>query len=355
MIGHLLLDSLLNSILITGLVVIMMMMIECINVDSRGNLFKGLRSGRVGQVVFSALLGAVPGCLGGFATVSLFSHGMISFGALVAMMIASSGDEAFVMLAMIPDKAVWIFGVLFVIAVITGLVVDCFWKRPLNAGCCQELEIHDADSCRHKEDKADGHGHGRHLTVRRALMFIGTAVFIAALASGLLEHEHDAGESAGGINLLSEEWMNIMFAVLSLAILVVLCFASDHFVEEHLWHHIVRRHLPSIFLWSFGVLALLNVGMHFLDISSWISSNTALMIVLATLVGIIPESGPHMIFVTLFASGAVPLPVLLASCISQDGHACLPLIAESKSSFVWSKLINCAVALAVGFAAYFFL
>ena len=77
------------------------------------------------------------------------------------------------------------------------------------------------------------------------------------------------------------------------------------------------------------------------------------MILLATLIGIIPESGPHMIFVTLYAAGIVPLPVLLASCISQDGHASLPLIAESKTDFLKAKIINCIVALAVGFTSMF--
>ena len=198
-------------------------------------------------------------------------------------------------------------------------------------------------------------------------MFVGTAVFIAALASGWLEHDHDAeagedhehiemvheahAEEAGGINLLSEDWMNVMFAVLSVLILVVLVAASDHFVEEHLWNHIVVKHLPVIFAWTFGVLAFIGIGLHYIDLSGWISDNTALMIVLATLIGIIPESGPHMIFVTLYAAGIVPLPVLMASCISQDGHASLPLLAESKSSFLQAKAVNCAVALIVGFAA----
>jgi hypothetical protein len=79
------------------------------------------------------------------------------------------------------------------------------------------------------------------------------------------------------------------------------------------------------------------------------------MIILATLIGIIPESGPHMIFVTLYAAGVVPFPVLLASCISQDGHSSIPLLAESKKSFVWAKLINCAVALVAGFGAMLFI
>ena len=108
---HLFIDILRNSVLITGLVVVMMMMIESLNIESRGMLFKGLRRTKVGQVVVAALLGSVPGCMGGFATVSLYTHRMFSFGALVAMMIASSGDEAFVMLAMIPEQALVIFAV----------------------------------------------------------------------------------------------------------------------------------------------------------------------------------------------------------------------------------------------------
>ena len=354
-------DVLRNSILITGLVVIMMMMIECFNVESHGRLFSGLRSSRIGQVVFSALLGSIPGCMGGFASVSRYTHGMISFGALIAMMIASSGDESFVMLAMMPGQALWIFILLFGIAVAVGILVDCFYKKSPKMHCDGHYEIHDADNCEHKHNKEDGHRHGRHFTWKRALMFVGTAIFIAALASGWLEHEHEHGAeevietaSAGGINLLSEDWMNVMFAVLSVIILVVLVIASDHFVEEHLWHHIVVKHLPVIFAWTFGVMAFIGIGLHYIDISGWISDNTALMILLAALIGIIPESGPHLIFVTLYAGGIVPLPVLLASCISQDGHAALPLLAESKISFIRAKAINCAAAILVGFAAMLF-
>jgi hypothetical protein len=143
--------------------------------------------------------------------------------------------------------------------------------------------------------------------------------------------------------------MNVLFAGLSVIVLFVLLFASDHFIEEHLWDHIIRKHLLTIFCWTFGVLLLVGFGLQFISLDNWISSNTALMIVLATLIGIIPESGPHMIFVTLYAAGIVPFPVLLASSISQDGHASLPLIAESRKSFLWAKLINCIVALGAGF------
>ena len=121
---HLLTDILRNSVLITGLVVVMMMMIESLNIESRGLIFKGLKKTKLGQVVIAALLGSIPGCMGGFATVSLYTHRMFSFGALVAMMIASSGDEAFVMLAMIPDQALILFAVLFVLAIVVGYITD---------------------------------------------------------------------------------------------------------------------------------------------------------------------------------------------------------------------------------------
>ena len=376
MIAELLFDALKGAVLVTGLVVVMMMMIESFNISTSGRAFAGLRRSRVGQVAFSALLGSIPGCMGGFASVSLYTHGMISFGALVAMMIASSGDEAFVMLAMFPQKAWWIFLLLFVVAVAAGLLVDLLRVRrgkALDPGVCEEgLEVHSEDEQHHHESHVE-HQHGRHFSWKRLLMFIGVAAFIAALVCGLLEHEHAAEAVHGhehaalaadacchdvaaeqghtGINLLSEDWMNVLFAVLSLIVLGVIVWGSDHFVNEHLWHHVVCKHLPRIFAWTFGVLIVLGVLTEVFDASAWISNNTVLMILLATAIGIIPESGPHLIFVTLFASGVVPLPVLLASSISQDGHASLPLLAESKKDFLKAKAVNCLVALIVGFAA----
>jgi len=334
---ELLTESLRTAILVTGLVVIMMMLIEVFNVRSSGRMFSGLKNHRVGQVLLSAALGAVPGCMGGFASVSLYTHGLISFGALIAMMIASSGDEAFVMLAMFPGKSAWIFVVLFVVAVVVGLIVDFFHSK---YDGCHSMNVHDEDRERKHE-----HHHERHYGWQRIAMFLGVLVFLGALLGGWLE---GADEDAGGFNLLSEEWMYWLFAALSLAVLGMLLFAGDHFVEEHLWEHIVCHHLPSIFLWTFGTILVIGLLMSYFDITAWISDNTVLMILLAAAIGIIPESGPHLIFVSLYAAGVIPLPVLLASCISQDGHASLPLLAESRGSFLKAKLINVVVAVVIG-------
>lgn len=339
-----------NSVLVTGLVVIMMIMIESLNIESKGKFFAGLASSKVGGVLTGAILGIIPGCLGGFATVSLYTHRILSFGALVAMMIASSGDEAFVMLAAFPGDAMWVFTILFVVAIGAGLLVDLFVKKEIPPVCGQ-LDVHSEDT---QETHPD---HKRHWGGKRIVLFVLTILFLVALVVGLFEHGHSDGEVEiqGGFNLLSEEWMNVLFAVLSLAVVVELALAPDHFVEEHLWNHVVVKHLPRVFLWTLGTLLVLGTALHFFDISGWISDNTVLMILLAVAVGIIPESGPHLIFVTLYASGIVPLPVLLASCVSQDGHASLPLLAESRKGFLKAKAVNCVVALAVGFVSMIFI
>jgi hypothetical protein len=301
------------------------------------------------------------------------------------------------MLAMIPDKALVLFAILFVIAVLVGIMTDKVYDR-IHARKCS-LEMHEDcgidEHCQegyavHEDHTEAAHSDisekkTRHYGWKRISMFIGLAVFIAALATGKLGHDHESHAHGNAhtehvaehhdhsccdhshscqehghegktfhINLLSEDWMNVLFAGLSIIVLFVLLLGSDHFVEEHLWNHIVRRHLPAIFAWTFGVLLVLGIMLQYIDIDRWISSNTVLMILLATLIGIIPESGPHMIFVTLYAAGVVPFPVLLASSISQDGHASIPLLAENRKSFAWAKLINCIVALTAGLIAMLF-
>ena len=342
MIISVLLDALRGAVLISGLVVVMMMIIESFNVESDGRIFRTLKKSGFAQVLFSALLGSVPGCVGGFAAVSLYTHRMLSFGALVAMMIATTGDESFMMLALFPGEAALLFLILYVLAVLTGLLIDRFYSKgkPLPTRLEDSFELH-GDGCEHQ----GGHHHkeGRHFGRTRIFLFSGVVIFIAALLLGLLEEEAES-EVLGVFN---EEWTFWVFGALSLVVLAALLFASDHFVEEHLWEHIVRKHLPSIFLWTFGVLLGIGILFNFIDISAWISDNIALMILLAIVIGLIPESGPHLVFVTLFASGVIPFPVLLANSIVQDGHASLPLLADSKSSFLKAKVIKVGIALIV--------
>ena len=353
---HLLVDSLRNAVLITGMVMIMMMTIEMINVSSNGHRFDYLRLSRPRQVLLGALLGLIPGCAGGFAAVSLYSHGVLSFGALVAALVSSSGDESFVMLSTMPGRAVGLFLLICAIGVLCGLFVDLVYKpRKMLPGCELGFELHE-EHHEHEGPLPSIFSHRSwHLDRccwQKVVLVALMVCYITALAFGLLEHEHAHGAATGahahGINIFDEKWINLLFCVLSVFVVLKTYIAPDHFVAEHLWGHVVLRHCLKIFLWTLGALIAIELLLDTVDIQSWINGNVWLVLLLAALVGLIPESGPHMIFVMLYLSGAVPFSVLLAGSISQDGHSALPLLAHDKRAFVGAKLLNFVFALAFG-------
>lgn len=364
MIWHLLKDVLLNAWLITSLVMVMMIMIEYVNVASAGRWFGRLQGSPLRQVTAGALLGLIPGCIGGFAAVSLYSHGIISMGALVAAMISSSGDESFVMLAMIPRQALVLFAVLFVLAVGCGLLTDLIFRRhPLRVGCDPGFEVHESNKGEFPRIfRLSSYKVMRSAGWERVVLIAAILAFAIAVFTGILEHEHvgeEAAMVAGGgnalpFNILSERWMNVLFAILSLFVALQVAASSEHFVKEHLWHHVICKHALKTFLWTAGALAVITVGMHYVDVGDWLRDNTFYLLVLAALVGMIPESGPHMVFITLFAGGYVPFSVLLTSSMSQDGHTSLPLLASSTRSFLVAKVVNALFAILIGSLFYLF-
>jgi uncharacterized membrane protein len=60
------------------------------------------------------------------------------------------------------------------------------------------------------------------------------------------------------------------------------------------------------------------------------------------------------VFISLFVEGSIPFSILLANSLVQNGHSGLPLLAESKKSFVKMKLIAVAVGFVAGLVGYLF-
>ena len=344
-------DIIRNSLLITGLVMVMMLVIEYINVVSSGQRLQNLQKSRGKQLIVAALLGLVPGCIGGFAVVSLFTHGIVNFGALTAAMIVSLGDEAFFLFASMPDTAILIMALLFVIAIITGFTINLFIKNSPSPIFTNHFEVH----CHETENI-----HGsiiknlKNITFQRATLIAGILLFIIGIVSGLLDHSHEshAHDNCCEHNfnfIFNERWINILFALVSMVTLYIIAKVSDHFLEEHLWGHIIKKHFLKIFLWTFGALFAIYLLLNFIDLNEWITNNRVSILLIALLVGLIPESGPHIIFIVLFMNGTIPFSILLANSFVQDGHSALPLLAENKKSFVYIKLIKLVIGIAIGF------
>jgi hypothetical protein len=266
-----------ETVKLSLLVLAMMTTVDLLNVWARGRIEPMLRgAGHRTQYFVASAIGTLPGCIGGFTNVSLYIHGMISFGALVGAMVAVSGDEAFVMLALFPRTAILLFVILLILGIVTGWAVDIAVRR---------WKIRTCENCRE------------------------TAI-----------HEH-----RGGIR---------------------------HYLSDHLWKHIILRHLTRTALWTFGSLAIVHFGMTSWNLDALAGNHACVVLLLSAVIGLIPDSGPHLIFVTLYAHGIVPFSVLLTSSIVQDGHGMLPLFAYSLRDSLLTKSFNLFVGLVIGLLAY---
>ncbi|MFH2001116.1 MAG: putative manganese transporter [Planctomycetota bacterium] len=330
-----------EALLITGFVVMMMLVIEYINVLTRGSWQNSLADSRVMQYVVAVVLGATPGCFGAFAVVAMYSHRVVTFGALVAAMIATSGDEAFVMFTLFPEKALLLTVILMIIAFASGWLTDLIFTKRIDASLGQycQLEIHDPEYCDGIPD--DGFvKQWLQLSLVRALSCAALLVFVLSVMAGIL------GPVIWG-------WERIALLILGVLGFFVAAYAPDHFLREHVWRHIIRKHVPSVFLWTLSALLIVYFVIDYLNLEETIQANTLPVLIISGMVGIIPESGPHLVFTTLYAQGLIPFVVLLTNSIVQDGHGTLPLLAHSRTQFLLVKGINLVVGLVVGLVVYY--
>jgi len=340
-------EILIHALMITGFVFSMMLFIEYVNVITKGEWQNRLKNTKIGQLLLGVSLGIIPGCLGSFTVVSLYSHGVISFGTLTATMIASTGDEAYVMLSLFPKTALLITGIIFIIGFVAGYLIDKFYKNQSNMlpDHIHNFEIHEHDWCDCRPNINQIKMNINKITFARGLLiFILSIIFISTITEAIALHEHAESEPS---------WIPFTVAIVTMLALFVVVVVPEHFLEDHLWNHVLKKHLLRIFSWTFGALLVVHYAQDFIVIESFIKDNYFSVLLIAVTLGLIPESGPHLVFITLFAGGNLPLGILLASSIVQDGHGTLPLIPFSKKSFIYLKLINAFIGFAAGSIYYF--
>jgi succinate dehydrogenase hydrophobic anchor subunit len=329
-----------HALMITVFVFVMMLIVDFLDMFSEKKLTNMMRGGIWRQYTVASFLGATPGCLGAFMDVSLYVHGLISFGALTGAMIATSGDEAFVMLAKFPGTAMVLFGLLFVLGIPGAWVADKIVKAIGYTPCesCILQEYHPEMEGYQFSSKNLAENLRRISSARHSLLLI-FGFFVIVIMLGI------AGPR-------SWNWERLTFLILLFLALFVLVAVSDHYLKEHIWSHIMKTHIWRIFLWTFFALIVVHMGLHYWDFKDLISNNIPWMFLLGALVGVIPESGPHLVFVMLFAEGMIPFSVLFTSSFVQDGHGILPLLSYTVKDSIVIKILNLIFGLGIGMILY---
>ena len=72
------------------------------------------------------------------------------------------------------------------------------------------------------------------------------------------------------------------------------------------------------------------------------------ILIIASLVALLPISGPNVFLVVMFSKGLIPFSVLLANSIIQDGHGLLPIMGFSISDAIKIKAYNFIFGLILG-------
>ncbi len=266
----------LETIKIILIVALLMIIVEFLELKFEDKIREKITGRSVNQFIIASLLGSIPGCVDAFFIVSLYVHGLVGFGALAAVMLSTAGDDAFTMLAMIPETALLIFAISVILGIVGGFFADKIAKA-IKLKTCQpcEIEIH--------------------------------------------EEELD----------------------------------FKHFLKEHVYDHILKKHIPKLFLWIFLTMLAIGLLIENFDLKPIIEVfPVLLLIVFAALIGIIPESGPHLFFLLLFSEGIIPFSVLLVNTISQDGHGLLPLLSYSVKDTIYVQIFTTLFALTVGIVLF---
>ncbi|MFP4458947.1 MAG: putative manganese transporter [Candidatus Zixiibacteriota bacterium] len=327
-----------HAVMVTGFVFAMMVITDFINVVTNGGAQKWTSKSKFKQYFVGSLLGAIPGCTGAFMSVTMYCHRFIGFGAITAAMIATAGDASFVMLAMFPGQALLIFLIIFILGILLAPLAERFGKllKVNPAKTCNEKGIHNHIEPKFLwsikaiiDDLKEFH------FSKYLLLFI-NIVFLLLIISGMVgPHEWN--------------WGRITMAVLLSFMVIIVLLSPEHFIEEHIWYHIIRRHLWKIFLWTLLAMFTVHFATEHYDLQGLIQGNQVWILLFAGLIGILPDSAPHIMFVVLFSKGLIPFSVLLTSSIVQDGHGMLPLLSMSLKDSIYIKIFNFLTGITIGY------
>lgn len=378
-----------------------------INFKQSGSLVKKIEESKKVQPVIGSLLGLTPGCGGAIFVMPLFPKGTVSFGTIVATLIATMGDSAFVLMSVMPREYIVVSIISFIVAIITGYIVDYFKfgdklledinkrkknKRQLEAMHKQaDHSLQKAKMCKSNTSQSICHigheegdeidlilhhtikGHQDHNTL--GYKFTHSAFYIFWIVIGI-------GLVLGILDLFQVDVNNIIIPNLGTVIgvggtllSVVTMVMSKKFIQDdtheetelkalYLKETIIHNAQETAFIatWVFVAyfayelfILLLGSGSYSTGeslMTSFLTQQGLTAVLLGVLIGIIPGCGPQIIFVTLYTRGMIPFAALLANAISQDGDALFPLIAIDKKSSVWATVFNTIPALIVGIIVY---
>ena len=290
-----------------------------------------MKKGDIWQVPMASFLGALPGCGGAVVVITAFARGNIRLGAMVAALIATMGDAAFLLLAKEPTTYIRLIGISMFAAIVSGWLVDRFHQGELYSSEVKNIK-----------------------NIKIGELRIRDKLFMSLAAPGLILGILQLAQiniSELGIIIFSLGVFGALFSIAVWAISPINAVSSsgDHpFTRSSEETSFVTIWVIAGFLAYEYAYAFFGLDLEVLAEAAWI-----FLPLLAVLVGFIPGCGPQVLVTTLYLNGIIPFAALIANSISNDGDALFPAIALTPKMAVIATLYSGIPALIISYIFLF--
>ena len=287
------------------------------------------------HVPLAAFLGAIPGCGGAIIVVTQYIQGRISFGSLVAVLTATMGDAAFLILAIEPSTGLLIFTLGIIVGSISGYCIDILHGTKF---MLQQSKI----KIEFEQIKK---------TFVSKFNFFWILLFIPGFILGIL--------NAFQIEFTFDIYNSIFILIGSSgAILSIFMWSlnplSDFQCSTDKSRGYVSRVVDTtnfVTTWVISGFLIFEIFMYFTNFDLKIFFDLWLPFVplVAILFGFLPGCGPQVVVATFYLNGYIPLSAELGNAISNDGDALFPAIALAPKAAILATIYSAFPALIVAY------
>jgi hypothetical protein len=311
------------------------------------------------QVVFASLMGAMPGCGGAIIIITQFVQGKFSFGSVVAVLTATMGDAAFLLLASRPSTGLLVMVVGVIVGIVSGIIVDLIhgdqFMRPEKISSKKLCK--DNVSERNSKDQFAFYIKWQGVLWQWLLL---PSVIIALLFSFQLDVDQIFHLSSGTINLIGAVTITVTITIWACSGEVTnyqTTVSEDSKVNTRSLFQKVAQDTNFVASWVIFAFLIFELSMHFtgLDLAKFFAHRGNLTPLIAITIGLLPGCGPQIITTSLYLSGAIPLSAQLGNAISNDGDALFPAIALAPKMAFIATIYSAipAVIIAYGYVYFF--
>ena len=292
------------------------------------------------HVPIASLLGAIPGCGGAIIVVTQYIQGRISFGSLVAVLTATMGDAAFLILAMEPSTGFLIFILGICVGTVSGYVVDLIHATNfMMANSDIELEFE-------KLKKT----FISNFNIFWLILFV-PGFFIGILLAFQIDVDtlFNLPPNVSIVLLLGSAGAILSIFMWSLNPL------SDFQCSTDKSRGFLSRVIDTtnfVTTWVISGFLVFEIFMYFTNIDLKLFFDLWLPFVplIAILFGFLPGCGPQIVVATFYLNGYVPLSAEIGNAISNDGDALFPAIALAPKAAILATIYSGLPAIIVAYS-----